>query len=46
MSGGWNSQNDSGSGNLNAAVSSLSYHMASEGPAELRAKTGSSCELA
>ena len=43
---GWNSQNDSGSGNLKAAVSSLSYPVASEGPPPaLRAKSGSSCEL-
>ena len=29
----WNSQNDSGSGNLEATVSSLSYPVASEGAA-------------
>ena len=46
MSGGWDSQNDSCSGNLKSLESSLSYPMASEGPPELRAKSGSSCELA
>ena len=40
-SGGWNSQNDSGSGNLKANVSSLSYPVASEGPPpKLCAKSG------
>ena len=46
MSGGWNSQNDSSSGNLKATVSSLSFPVALEGPPELRAKSGSSCNLA
>ena len=35
MSGVWNSQNDNGRGNLKTAASSLSYHVASEGPPEL-----------
>ena len=46
VSGGWDSQNDSGSGKLKSLESSLSYPVASEGPPELRAKSGSSCELA
>ena len=32
MNGGWNSQNNSGSGNLKALASSLRYPMASERP--------------
>ena len=32
VSGGWDSQNDSGSGNLKSLESSLSYPVASEGP--------------
>ena len=32
MSGGWDSQNDSGSGKLKSLESSLSYPVASEGP--------------
>ena len=46
VSGGWDSQNDSGSGKLKSLESSLSYPVASEGPPALRAKNGSSCELA
>ena len=46
VSGGWDSQNYSGSGNLKSLESSLSYPVASEGPPELRAKSGSSCEMA
>ena len=32
LSGGWDSQNDSGSGKLKSLESSLSYPVASEGP--------------
>ena len=46
MNGGWKSQNDSGSGNLKANVSSLRYPVVSGGPPELQAKSGSSCKLA
>ena len=46
MSGGWSSQNDSGSGNLKALESSPSYPVASEGPPELRTASCSSCGLA
>ena len=42
MSGGWNSQNDRCSGKMKTTVSSLRYPVAPE----LRAKCGSSCELA
>ena len=39
-------KNDSVSGNLKSLESSLSYPVASEGPPELRAKSGSSCKVA
>ena len=45
MSGDWESENDSFNGNLKALESSLSHPVASEGPPELRAKSGSSCKL-
>ena len=38
MNGGWDSQNDSGSGKLKSLESSLNYPVASEGPPR-------SCEL-
>ena len=45
MSGGWNSQDNSGSSNLKALERPFSYPVASEGPVELRTEIGSNCQL-